>query len=141
MNNDTAKKGIAGAIMGVSLVLGSGYNPDDIDPRTNVSYRDIIDPVKGEVDIYYIPLTADIPEAYWGFVHQKPETARVCGDRTLLKADLNKVPMDLNMEKMGKPYSHEQILTWLDENCVQVEEQIDYLSNLENGFYDPNEII
>lgn len=113
------QKGIGGAIIGASLMLGV-YNPEDIDPITGVAYEQIVN--EPEIDVYYAPPTENIDPKWWLFTHQKPETARTCGEYTIIKGDVAEITRDVDIEKIGKPYNHSGILEFISINCPPIEE-------------------
>ncbi len=127
MEKDTAKKGIAGAIIGASIVLGGGYNPADIDPLTDISYSEIVE--KPDIDVYYVVNVADIVGDMENKSMSKLNTARYSldGKKVILKYNVGDMDRNIAPEKYGEPFTNAEILK--------------YLRNPDNGFYDPNEII
>ena len=127
MKNETIKNGIAGAVIGATMIAGVGYNPADIDPLTDISYSEIVE--KPDIDVYYIVNVADIVGDMENKSMSKLNTARYSldGKRVILKYNVGDMDRNVAPEKYGEPFTNAEILK--------------YLQNPENGFYDPNEII
>lgn len=121
MKTDTIKNGIIGALIGISAVTGAGYNPADIDPRTGKTFEYILNSETGKEDIYYVVELEKIPENYWSFLHEKPDTLRECNGKAIIKADLNKIPMDVDVVFLGNPYTQELIAEWVKLNCDNID--------------------
>lgn len=117
MDKNTLKNGIAGAVIGAGLLTGTGFNPADIDPVTQIKYEEILK--NPEQDVYYIVDIANIDSSYFETSHQSIDTARKSLDETkvILKYDVGTV---VRGKELGEPFTNEEILM--------------FISNPENGF-------
>lgn len=113
-------KGIAGAIIGAGLLVTLGYNPQDVDEVTGITFAEIQE--NPERDVYYIVDKNLLVEDFNSFTetaHEKDGSIRYSndGEKAILKFDAGTVVRDV---ELGQPYTNEEILL--------------YLNNPENGF-------
>lgn len=120
------KKGIAGALIGAGILAGSGYNPDDVDPVTELTYAEI--QANPEQDVYYIISISEInnDERYLEHAHQHQDTLRTSldGTKAVVKYDVESVVRTVDL---GEPYTNAEV--------------IEYLRDPENGFTSTEEIV
>lgn len=99
-------------LLGAGLLAGGGYNPEDLDPVTDITYAEI--QANPERDVYYIvPISKiDNDARYLEHAHQRRETLRTSIDGTMaiVKYDVESVPRTVDL---GEPFTNQEVLEYL----------------------------